>query len=74
MSRHIDNLVTRLRGRARFCEDRGEVKTPDLLFAAANEIERLEAALTTIRDTLPVTNDEYARHVFRTAANTLEPD
>lgn len=37
-------------------------------------IERLEVALATIRDTLPLINDEYARMVFKTAANALEPE
>lgn len=42
------------------------------LEAAAEHIEELEAALTTIRDTLPLENDEYARRVFAVAANALE--
>lgn len=37
-------------------------------------IDRLEAALVTIRDTLPLANDEYAQLVFKTAANALEPE
>jgi hypothetical protein len=36
-------------------------------------IDELEAALTEIRDILPLVNDEYARRVFAIAANTLEP-
>jgi hypothetical protein len=35
---------------------------------------RLEAALTEIRDLMPLQNDEYARRVFRIAANALEPE
>lgn len=35
---------------------------------------RFEAALTEIRDILPIQNDEYARRVFRIAANALEPE
>lgn len=38
-----------------------------------DRIDELEAALTTIRDTLPLQHDAYARMVFRVAANALEP-
>ena len=41
--------------------------------ASVERINELEAALTTIRDTLPLQNDAYARMVFRVAANALEP-
>lgn len=41
-----DNLVSRLEGRARFCDDRGEVKTPELLRAAQERITELEAVLS----------------------------
>ena len=37
-------------------------------------IDRYEAALTTIRDTLPERQDAYARLVFATAAEALEPE
>lgn len=33
-----------------------------------------EAALTSIRDVLPLENDVYARRVFTIAANALEPE
>ena len=38
------------------------------------DVARYEAALTEIRDLLPLQNDEYARQVFRIAANALEPE
>jgi hypothetical protein len=41
--------------------------------AAHKRIAELEAALTEIRDILPLVNDEYARRVFRIAANAVEP-
>lgn len=44
MSDEEKALVQQLRGRARFCRDRGEVKTPTLLEHAANEIEALQGA------------------------------
>lgn len=34
----------------------------------------LEEILTTIRDTLPIVQDNYSRQVFRLAAGALEPD
>lgn len=37
-------------------------------------IIELEAALTEIRGILPLVNDEYARRIFRIAANALEPE
>ena len=37
-------------------------------------IDRLEAALTEIRDLLPIEVDNYSRRVFAVAANALEPD
>lgn len=36
--------------------------------------DRYEEALTRIRDTLPEQQDAYARLVFATAANALEPE
>lgn len=39
---HVE-LVERLTGRARFCRDRGEIKTPELLEGAAAELTRLRA-------------------------------
>ena len=38
------------------------------------ENNRLSAALTEIRDILPLQNDEYARRIFRISADALEPD
>jgi hypothetical protein len=38
-----EELVKRLRGRARFCRDRGEVKSPKLHDEAADRIEQLVA-------------------------------
>jgi uncharacterized protein with ATP-grasp and redox domains len=41
---------------------------------AADRIDVLEAALTTIRDTLPIVQDNYSRRVFAVAAEALEPE
>lgn len=38
-------LVAQLRGRHRFCIDRGEIKTPELLCESADRIEALAAEL-----------------------------
>ncbi len=49
----------------------------DVLTLAASledRIAELEAALTTIRDTLPIEQDNYSRRVFAIAANALEPE
>jgi hypothetical protein len=48
-----------------------------LLFVHATMIDahdRMAAALTEIRDILPIQNDEYARRVFAIAAEALEPE
>lgn len=37
-----NNLTQRLRGRAAYLRDNGEVKSPDLMEDAADEIERLQ--------------------------------
>ena len=42
--------------------------TPNTYFKIAEERDRLAAALTEIRDILPLQNDEYARRVFAIAA------
>lgn len=34
----------------------------------------LEAALTEVRDILPIVQDNYSRRVFAVAADALEPD
>ena len=54
-----EELVARLKGRAQFCRDRGEVKSPELLEEAAVRIEALNIELklvkgerTRIRNTL----------------------
>lgn len=54
-----ETLVARLKGRAQFCIDRGEVKSPELLEEAAVSIEALNIELklvkgerTRIRNTL----------------------
>lgn len=39
----MDDLVKRLRGRARFCYDRGEIKSPGIMMEAADAIEALQA-------------------------------
>ena len=36
--------------------------------------DRFEAALTEIRDLLPIEQDNYSRRVFSVAANALEPE
>lgn len=40
---------------------------------APEKIARLEAALTEIRDMLPLVQDEYSRRVFKIACSALEP-
>jgi hypothetical protein len=50
----------------------GAIATAEL--NALQSADRFEAALTTIRDTLPLQNDEYARRVFAVAAEALEPE
>lgn len=54
-----ETLVARLKGRAQFCRDRGEVKSPELLEEAAVRIEALNIEIklvkgdrTRIRNTL----------------------
>ena len=42
--------------------------------ALRDRVDELEAVLTTIRDLLPLKNDEYARRILRLAANALEPE
>jgi hypothetical protein len=44
----MEHLVERLRGLARFCKDEGGVKSADLMYEAADEIERLEENLRTV--------------------------
>lgn len=46
---------------------------PGLIDPKDKRIAELEAALTTIRDTLPIEQDNYSRHVFNVAAEALEP-
>jgi hypothetical protein len=41
---------------------------------AAGRIDELEAALTEIRDLLPIEQDNYSRRVFAIAADALEPE
>jgi hypothetical protein len=41
---------------------------------ALEKIDRLEAALTAIRDLLPIVQDNYSRRVFAIAADALEPE
>ena len=36
-----EELITMLRGRSRFCRNRNEIKSPDLMDAAADRIEQL---------------------------------
>lgn len=54
------DLLAQLRGRAQFCRDRGEIKTPEALEQAADRIEALEEALREIAE--------------QTAGITPEPD
>jgi hypothetical protein len=54
-------LVERLRGRARFCKDRGEEKTPDLMYEAADEIERLRAARSAVLENAAKVADTEAQ-------------
>lgn len=39
-----------------------------------SRIAELESALTSIRDLLPIEQDNYSRRVFAVAANALEPE
>ena len=50
----LDALVARMRGRAAFCEDRGEVKTPWLLREAADAITALRARQPTVQEAAKV--------------------
>lgn len=63
---HAD-LVERLTGRARFCRDRGEIKTPELLEGAAAELTRLRAEVDRLRGDPPTDvcdiADMMAKHV-----------
>ena len=44
-----ETLVARLKGRAQFCRDRGEVKSPELLEEAAVRIEALNIELALVK-------------------------
>ena len=44
-----ETLVARLKGRAQFCRDRGEVKSPELLEEAAVRIEALNIELKLVK-------------------------
>ena len=44
-----EELVARLKGRAQFCRDRGEVKSPELLEEAAVRIEALNNELKLVK-------------------------
>lgn len=59
-----ERLVSQLTGRARFCEDRGEVKTPGLLREAAARIAALEEFVAMCAEMTPeefLPNGEYER-------------
>lgn len=44
-----ETLLSRLKGRAQFCRDRGEVKSPELLEEAADRIEALNKELKLVK-------------------------
>ena len=44
-----ETLVARLKGRAQFCRDRGEVKSPELLEDAADRIVALNNELALVK-------------------------
>lgn len=48
--RQDETLVARLKGRAQFCRDRGEVKSPELLEEAADRIAALNKELALAKD------------------------
>ena len=48
----MEHLVERLRGRAQFCKDEGGVKSADLMYEAADEIELLRNAVDHLRNLL----------------------
>lgn len=64
-------IVERLQGRARFCKDRGEIKTPDLLFKAAATIARLRGIIDDLTATYPLTLSEAQARVDA-ARNMME--
>ena len=45
-----EELIVTLRGRSRFCRDRNEIKSPDLMDTAADRIEQLVSERDTIRE------------------------
>lgn len=52
-------LVERLRGRAAFCRDRSEIKTPELLEAAADAITALQEKVRRLEDALYFYKDAW---------------
>lgn len=48
----MDDLVKRLRGRARFCYDRGEIISPGDMMEAADAIEALQARVAGLEGAL----------------------
>ena len=63
-------LVAQLRGRHRFCIDRGEIKTPELLCESADRIEALAAELAECQRRIDAAV-QAEREVLRWAHDTL---
>jgi hypothetical protein len=68
-------LVERLRGRARFCRDRREIKSPDVMEEAADRITDLEARLARADASAPRPDnalaDELASELYKEHASFL---
>lgn len=65
----MDDLVKRLRGRARFCYDRGEIKSPGIMMEAADAIEALQARVAEL-ETEAERRDEQIRDMIEAIGQT----
>jgi len=63
-------LEARLRGRAQFCADRKEIKTPELLTEAADQLERYRVALESVSEACDGWDIDRSNVIARAA---LEP-
>lgn len=64
-----NSLIERLRGRAAYLRDNGEVKSPDLMEDAADEIDRLQRIIDSrhaINAGLPETYIQWSQGVMQT--------
>lgn len=70
-----NSLTQRLRGRAAYLRDYGEVKSPDLMEDAADEIERLQRIIDSrpaINAGLPETYIQWSQGVMQTEQQVRE--